>query len=65
MRQLYDHMVKPTRNPSDKPGALEKEIQELKEDISELSSGTGESQLLGAKIERLKELTAQHRTLQR
>ena len=58
MRQPYDRMINHTKNPSDKNEALEKEIQELKEDISELSSGTGESQLLGAKIERLKELKA-------
>ena len=51
MRQPYDRMINHTKNPSDKNEALEKEIQELKEDISELSSGTGESLLLGAKAQ--------------
>lgn len=58
MRQPYDRMINHTKNPSDKRETLYKEIQELKEDINELSKGTGESLLLGAKIERLKELKA-------
>ena len=56
MRQLYDRMINHTKNPSDKRETLYKEIQELKEDINELSKGTGESQLLNLKIARLKEL---------
>ena len=59
MRQPYDRMINHTKNPSTKNEALriDREIQELYEDISELRSWTGESQLLSRKIKRLRELT--------